>query len=154
MIIEFDVQDLNEIMKIWLDANVSAHSFVDKVYWQQAYGFVKSTLPSSDLFIWKEQNVIKGFIGITGDNYIAGLFVDEKYQSQGIGRELLNFCKQRYPRLELDVFVKNIGAVRFYTRNGFVIMDTKMNKEFNHEEYHMAWSSCVPIEIELIKAKQ
>ena len=128
-------------MEIWLDANISAHPFIDKVYWQQVHDYVKSALPSSDLFMWNERNVIKGFIGVTGCNYIAGLFVDEKYQSQGIGRELLKFCKRLYSHLELDVFVKNIAAVRFYAKNEFVIMDTKINQDFNHEEHHMAWSS-------------
>ena len=127
-------------MKIWLDTNISAHSFVDKAHWEEAYDFVRSALPSSDLFIYQKRNVITGFIGITDNNYIAGLFVDEKYQSQGIGRELLNFCKQLYSRLELDVFIENNTAAHFYQRNGFAITSTKMNKDFNHKEYHMVWS--------------
>ncbi|MDL2207433.1 GNAT family N-acetyltransferase, partial [Desulfovibrio sp. OttesenSCG-928-M16] len=84
---------------------------------------------------------VLGFIGITGNEYIAGLFVDGKAQSQGIGRKLITHCKQLYPRLELDVFVENPGAVRFYQNNGFEIVGTRISPDFNREEHHMAWSA-------------
>lgn len=100
---------------------------------------MKSLLPASDLFVYQEENRIQGFIGITDGAYIAGLFVKDEFQSQGIGRQLLEHCKQRYSRLELDVFVKNAKAVQFYLKNGFTTMEKKMNPEFEHEEYHMVW---------------
>jgi len=96
---------------------------------------------ASDIFVYLENNQVLGFIGITGNEYIAGLFVDGKAQSQGIGRKLLNHCKQLYPRLELDVFTENPGAVRFHEANGFEITGTKINPTCNREEHHMVWSA-------------
>ena len=54
---------------------------------------------------------------------------------------MLNHCKQQYPRLELDVFMENPGAIRFYEANGFEIVGTKINPDFNREEHHMVWSA-------------
>ncbi|MDL2258195.1 GNAT family N-acetyltransferase, partial [Eubacteriales bacterium OttesenSCG-928-K08] len=93
-----------------------------------------------DIFIYRKSTLM-GFIGIIDGGYIAGLFVDEKFQSQGIGKKLLEHCKQIYPCLSLDVFVKNTGAVRFYQNNGFEIVDTKTNPEFKHTEHHMVWNA-------------
>ncbi|MGL5434471.1 MAG: GNAT family N-acetyltransferase [Lachnospiraceae bacterium] len=141
MIKRFEPQYLDEIMDIWLNTNISAHSFINKSFWEKAAGMVKSLLPSADLFIYQEENIIKGFIGITDNIYIAGLFVRDTCQSQGIGRKLLDHCKNMYSHMELDVFVENAGAVRFYQKNGFISVETKMNPDFNCNEYHMNWSA-------------
>lgn len=139
MIRKFTPQDIDPIMTIWLATNTAAHAFIDARYWQNAYDTVKSLLPLADLFIWQDDRTIKGFIGITDGAYIAGLFVNAQYQSQGIGKALLDYAKTRYPRLELDVFTENAGAVRFYQRNGFAITQTKTSPDFAREEHRMAW---------------
>ena len=132
-------EHLDEITRLWLKTNISAHSFIPKTYWESMVEQVKEALPASDLFIYRENAIIMGFIGITDNQYIAGLFVDEKFQSQGIGRKLLDYCKHRYSRLELDVFTENTGSVRFYQDNGFVITNT--SADFGHEEHRMNWSA-------------
>lgn len=139
MIEKAKAEHLDAIMKIWLETNILAHPFIPKTYWEKAFEQVKQAMPTADLFICHEDSVVKGFIGITGNNYIAGLFIDEAFQSQGIGRELIDYCKQKYHRLELDVFVENTGAVRFYQSNGFEITETKIAVDFNHKEHHMVW---------------
>lgn len=141
MIREFEIEELDEVMSLWLDTNVAAHDFIDKEEWENAYDDVRAALPSSDLFVYEEDSIIKGFIGITGGDYIAGLFVEPRFQSQGIGQKLLDYAKGRYARLELDVFVKNEGALRFYLRNDFVISCTKVNPDFGHKEHHLLWLS-------------
>lgn len=139
MIKPFQPQYLDAVMHIWLNTNLSAHAFVDKAYWQNAAETVRSLLPESDLFVYLEETIVKGFIGITDGGYIAGLFVKEEFQAQGIGQGLLAHCMQRYSRLELDVFIENETAVRFYRKNGFTAVATKMNPEFGHMESHMVW---------------
>lgn len=56
---------------------------------------------------------IRGFIGMM-ENYIAGIFVDEKFRSCGIGRELLDYAKSVKKELSLSVYKKNQAAARFY----------------------------------------
>lgn len=140
MIKYFEPGRMDEIMHIWLYTNIRAHDFIDANYWNSLFDEVRAALPSSSLFVFEENGVIKGFIGITGGQYIAGLFVLEEYQSRGIGRKLLDHCKQHYPRLELDVFAKNEKAVEFYKRNGFAVSGISMNPDFHQEEYRMLWT--------------
>lgn len=139
MIKTFELHQLDEIMDIWLNTNISAHDFIDKSYWENSADTVKSLLPNADLFIYQKEDSIKGFVGITEGTYIAGLFVKDGFQSQGIGQKLLEHCKKLYPRLELDVFIENDKAVQFYLKNGFSSIETKMNPDFMHKEYHMIW---------------
>lgn len=132
---------LDSVMTIWLNTNIAAHSFIPQSYWESVLEQVKEAMLASDVFVCHESDQVLGFIGITGNEYIEGLFVDGKAQSQGVGRALLNHCKQLYPRLELAVFTENTGAVRFYQNNGFEIVSTKISPNFNREEHRMVWSA-------------
>lgn len=132
---------LDSVMAIWLNTNIAAHLFIPQSYWEAAFAQVKEAMPAADVFVYQENDQVMGFIGITDSEYIAGLFVDEKAQSQGIGRKLLTHCKQLYSHLELYVFTENPGAVRFYEKNEFEIVSTKISPDFNREEHHMIWSA-------------
>ena len=56
-------------------------------------------------------------------------FVRGDVRSQSIGKQLLDFVKQKRKRLELNVYVKNKRAVQFYEREGFCIQrEGKMRK--------------------------
>ncbi|MEG2234763.1 MAG: GNAT family N-acetyltransferase, partial [Oscillospiraceae bacterium] len=71
-------------MELWLDTNISAHSFIESEYWKSNYDTVKSMMPSATIYVYEENHVIQGFIGLM-DAYIAGIFVSQKFQSKGIG---------------------------------------------------------------------
>lgn len=141
MIEKAQEKHLDSVMAIWLNTNIAAHPFIPRYFWEGVFAQVKEAMLTSDVFVYHEDDQVLGFIGITGSEYIAGLFVDGKAQSQGIGRKLLTHCKQLYPRLELDVFTENPGAVRFYETNGFEIVGTKISPDCNREEHHMVWSA-------------
>lgn len=140
MIEKFKGARLDEIMAIWLDGNIGAHPFIPAQNWTSRFNEVRAALPSSELYFYPEGGEIKGFIGLVGACYIAGLFVASGSRSRGIGRALLDHCKKLYQSLELDVFTKNEGALRFYLNNGFVIESEKMNLDFAQAEYHLSWS--------------
>lgn len=137
MIKEFKINDLDEVMKIWIETNIEAHNFVPKEYWINNFQVVKEMLPLAEVYIYKEENIIKGFIGVIDKSYIAGLFVKKEYQREGIGSSLLNYCKIKYEHIELDVFVKNKKAVNFYCKNNFRILEKKVNEETKEFEYTM-----------------
>lgn len=140
MIEKFKGPRLDELMRIWLDSNIRSHPFITPEFWKSVFDEVREALPASDLYFYQEAETIKGFIGISGKCYIAGLFVSADCQSRGIGRELLDHCKKMYQSLELDVFVENKRAVTFYLKNGFIIKSEKFNPDFAHSEYRMVWS--------------
>ncbi|MBZ9621834.1 N-acetyltransferase [Clostridium sp. FP2] len=139
MIKKFDVSKLDDVMAIWLETNIDAHSFTPKEYWIGNFDVVKQMLPSADIYVYEENNLIKGFIGVLEQNYIAGLFVKKEYQKEGIGQKLIAHCKSRYPYLILDVFTKNKKAVNFYSKNDFTVLDESIHEDTKEMEYTMCF---------------
>jgi putative acetyltransferase len=139
MIRQLDNSKLDDVMKIWLEANISAHEFIQEDYWKNNYEYVRNALPSATVYVYEDGNEIKGFIGIVEESYIAGLFVSNKYQNEGIGSKLLDSCKECYSVLCLDVYARNLKAFNFYKKHGFKITEEKINSDTNELEYTMVW---------------
>ena len=141
MIRAFKENDLSDVMQIWLDTNIKAHSFISKHYWMDNYDMVKKILPQAEIYVYENNGTkeIEGFIGLT-DNYIAGLFVKEDMQSKGIGKQLLNYAKGIKSNMYLSVYNKNIRAIQFYQREQFVIQSENTDDNTNEKELVMAWS--------------
>lgn len=140
MISKMEESTIDDVMSIWLDQNISAHGFIPEEYWKSNYDFVKSLLPLSDVFVSSEDGVVQGFIGVLEDGYIAGMFVSEKFQNQGIGRKLLDYVKQIKTDLRLDVFVENRKAIDFYLHNNFRVALEQINEDTGEKEYLMVWA--------------
>ncbi|MBQ8999536.1 MAG: N-acetyltransferase [Clostridium sp.] len=140
MIKEFKIENLEEVMEIWLQNNINAHDFIEKEYWINNFDLVKKLLPDAKVYIFQEDNIIKGFIGVIEDGYIAVLFVKEKYQREGIGEKLIKYIKPKYNQLKLDVYSKNKNAIKFYLKNNFKIVNEKNNEDTNELEYEMIFS--------------
>ena len=139
MIREFHKDDLDIVMKIWLEANIKAHDFIPETYWQANFATVKEMLPDAAVYVYENSGEIKGFAGLTGD-YIAGIFVNPKSQSKGIGKTLLDCVKDKHARLSLHVYKKNAGAVRFYIREGFEIIKERIDENTGEAELEMNWA--------------
>lgn len=129
--------ELEEILDIWLTANYDAHPFIPDSYWQENLAFVREQLPLAELYIYREQNKILGFLGVT-DSYIAGIFVRSDYRKQGIGKKLLDTVKQTHDTLNLSVYEKNSNALTFYDKHGFQKSSESID-ETGECEYHLIW---------------
>lgn len=141
MLKEFEKTDIDAVMKIWLDTNITAHPFIPEKYWVDNYNVVKEQyLPVAKTFVDKEDGIVKGFISIIEGAFIGALFVAKEYQGQGIGSKLINYCQMLYPKLALAVYVDNIGAVNFYKRCGFAIQMEQANEDSGFREYIMVWN--------------
>jgi len=139
MIKNLSMNKLEEVMRIWLETNIDAHDFIDKKYWIQNYDLVKELLKEADVYIFEENDVIKGFVGIVENNYIGGIFVKKNYQREGIGKKLIDFCKNKYSYLTLHVLKKNHKAINFYNKNDFMILDELINEDTKESEYLMTF---------------
>lgn len=53
MIRKMKLQDLDAVMKIWLDSNEQAHDFVPKKYWKDHYEQVRDMLPESEVYVYE-----------------------------------------------------------------------------------------------------
>lgn len=130
--------DIEQVMQIWLKTNIQTHHYIDESYWKVQYGSVRQMIPESEIYVCEKSGLITGFIGLSG-NYIAGLFVASVFQSQGIGKKLLDYVKKLKPDLVLQVYQKNRNAVRFYQREGFVIESETTDENTGEQEYIMSW---------------
>ncbi len=139
MIKNLDINKLEAVMNIWLETNIDAHGFIDKKYWTKNYDLVKELLKEVDVYIFEEDDVIKGFVGIVENNYIGGIFVKKNYQREGIGKKLIDFCKNKYSYLTLHVFTKNQKAINFYNKNDFMILEELINEDTKESEYLMTF---------------
>lgn len=140
MIKKLEDFEIEEVMDIWLKTNIKAHNFIQKNYWVDNYNIVKDEyMPISTTFIYKEDNIIKGFISIINDSFIGALFILDDYQGQGIGRKLQSYVKSLYSSLELEVYSDNESAVKFYKKCGFIIQSEEENEDSGFMEYKMSW---------------
>lgn len=135
-----DTGDIDEIMRIWKAENIKAHSFISPDYWENNYLAVKKALPEAEIYVFSTENEISGFIGLS-NNYIEGIFVKENKQRNGVGSSLLNKAKSIKNTLTLNVYKKNINAVKFYLKNGFTITNESIDECTDESEYIMLWEN-------------
>lgn len=138
MIRSLQKADINRVADIQLDTNLKAHSFISAQYWESNYELVKEMLSQAEVYVYEDGQKIQGFIGLS-DKYIEGIFVSEKMQSQGIGKLLLNYIKDRKDVLHLNVYQKNIRAIHFYQREGFEIQCEGLDEATGEKDYVMIW---------------
>lgn len=138
MIRNFKSGDIDAIMELWLKTNISSHSFIKEEYWRGNFDIVREMMPNATIFIWEEEGVIQGFIGLI-DKYIAGIFISDLKQSKGIGTKLLNYIKKSNDNLSLKVYKKNTRATQFYLREGFNIVKEEVDEDTGEVEFSMWW---------------
>lgn len=130
--------DITKVADIWLDTNIKAHNFISAQYWESNYEMVKEMLLQAEVYVCESNGEIQGFIGLN-DDYIEGIFVCDRLQSQGIGKLLLDFVKESRTQLSLNVYQKNGGAIHFYQREGFEIQSEGLDEAMGEKDYVMAW---------------
>lgn len=140
MIRKLQKTDINRVADIWLKTNLKAHYFIPEQYWTNNYEVVKEMLPQADVYVYEDDKIIQGFVGIN-DEYIEGIFVSDEMQSRGIGKMLLDYIKDKKDKLQLKVYQKNVRAMSFYQREGFTIQSEEMDEFTGEKEYVMNWES-------------
>ena len=132
--------DIDRVADIWLKTNLKAHYFISNQYWKSNYELVKEMMSQSEVYVYEDDKIIQGFVGIN-DEYIEGIFVSDEMQSHGIGKILLDYIKDKKVRLHLNVYQKNVRAISFYQREGFTIQCDQIDEFTGEKEYVMNWDS-------------
>ena len=132
--------DMEQVVAIWLDTNLKAHHFIPAQYWKSNIELVKEMLPQAEVYVYENNSRIEGFIGLS-DEYMEGIFVRDEMQSQGIGKLLLNFVKEKKTELYLNVYQKNMRAIHFYQREGFEIQREGLDEVTGEKDYVMVWQA-------------
>lgn len=136
MIRTFQARDLTAITTIWLQENLNAHAFIAAEYWYDNLPMVQQAFGQAQIYVYEDNDQILGFIGIQ-ESYLAGLFVKQNKQRQGIGSQLLQHVECQLPKLKLHVYCQNQKAVSFYQKAGFKITDKSFDENVQAFEYEM-----------------
>lgn len=141
MLRELKEKDIDDVMKIWRDGNFKAHNFIPNAYWSDKYTNIQEKISrESNTLIYEEEGKIRGFISILDDGKIEAIFVREDFQREGIGRILINYIKNKYEKLNLRVYEKNINATLFFKAMGFKKTKSQIDESTSEKEYIMEWN--------------
>lgn len=138
---EFNVSDMDAVIDIWLRASVQSHSFMSKEYWSsKSEDMREKYIPFAETQVYEDNGIIKGFISLCDDT-VAAIFVDPKFQGQGIGQQLINNAKKIRKKLNLTVYKSNQNSVDFYLNRGFEIVKEQICEHTGHCELMMEYRS-------------
>lgn len=93
---------------------------------------IENLNPNETIYLYKENNINKGFIHIQNGLDIIDLLniiVKPEYQNQGIGSVLLKYIidNKEDKKLMLEVRSKNINAIKLYQKYDFKIINIRKN---------------------------
>ena len=139
MLRAYTAADQDTVIKIWLDASLQAHSFVDEKFWKSKEEEMRTVyLPQSEVWVYDSDltGEVLGFVALK-ENYIAALFVTPEEQGNGVGYQLMEKVKMKHPVVELKVYKENKPSVKFYERQGFEVVGEGVEAETGHAELTM-----------------
>ncbi|MGO3707991.1 MAG: N-acetyltransferase [Mesonia hippocampi] len=140
MIRLFKPQDIAKLVELWYDASVIAHDFIEKNYWEEKKKeMTEIYIPNSETYVYEQAGQIIGFVSLL-ENYIAAIFVAPAQQGKGVGKALMQFVKQQRKTLTLGVYAKNINSIAFYKKQGFVVVEEKIDEPTGEQELVMVCS--------------
>ena len=93
---------------------------------------IENLNPNETIYVYKENNIIKGFVHIQNGLDIIDLLniiVKPEYQNHGIGSVLLKYIidNKQDKKIMLEVRSKNINAIKLYQKYDFKIINIRKN---------------------------
>ncbi len=141
MIRAYQKPDIDQILSIWLEASIKAHNFIEKGFWESKVIDMREIyLPGSEIFVFEEDGMIKGFVALCGET-LAAIFVSPKEQGKGIGKQLVDKSKEVSKNLNLTVYKENRDSIEFYKKCGFKMIKEQIDIHTGHVEILMAFNS-------------
>lgn len=141
MIRQFEHDDMERVLDIWLSASIKAHGFIDASFWQSHVATMRDVyIPASETFVIQDKSRVLGFCSLLGDQ-LAAVFVDPDFQGTGLGKQLLGHAKTLRNELNLTVYKENAPSIAFYQSQGFVLIKEQIDSQTGHAEYLMQWLS-------------
>jgi len=126
---KFEHSDTEEIIELWYNVSLVAHSFIPKEIWESQKEELRNKyLQMAETWVAEENGNLIGFISLLG-NYIGALFVVSKEQGKGVGTKLIERARQEKGHLNVGVYSKNVDARRFYEKNGFKYINEEVQPE-------------------------
>lgn len=149
MICPMQEEDIGRLEKIWHKESVRVHNWMDdpdKFWDDRREGFKKTINENGTNLVYREDDIIKGFVIKREDGYIHEIFVEEKHRtypdgrSRKIGPALMEELKKSNSHLTASVYMLNHNAVKFYIKNDFVIIRVYVEKETGFAKFLVEWT--------------
>jgi len=126
MIRQFNASDEARAAEIWLNSGQKEYTYLPQF---QALDSEKALrvfhnviVQECEIWLEADERCIRGFMAMQG-SYIDRLYVDPKFQRQGVGTLLLQDAKAKNPTgLELRTHQQNQPARQFYEKHGFTVV--------------------------------
>ena len=131
-------KQIEEMMEIWLQSNVSEQSFIPKKYWSKNYKEVLRVMGLASVYVYEDGGKILGFAGAMEQQLVA-VCVAEGCRSMGIGTFLLERLKDEMGVLEASVYTKNKRAMNFFAKNEFEAKDIRVESSTGEETVYLSW---------------
>ncbi|MEO6531701.1 MAG: GNAT family N-acetyltransferase [Specibacter sp.] len=112
-------EDIEELTNVWRDSVEATHHFLPVVVIDRLEPVIRDEyLPNLTVHVAELNGCIVAFIGMQ-ERQVAMLFVADEARSLGIGSKLIEWAKNRFSTLTVDVNEQNPRAAVFYIRRGF-----------------------------------
>lgn len=136
-----EIQELDTVVTMYIALNKEANPFIEKTYWDTLQDTMVETLGNSNVYVYDEHDVIKGFTFVVEGYYLGGVFVEEAARRRQFGTELVSFVKSRYDELVVSVYDQNETAKAFVESLGFAAEESEIEEQTGALETTYAWFS-------------
>lgn len=147
---EFTEPDFPAVCKIYIEAKQDELQFERgnfKIIPLDQDAAILAAFRDSLVLVFEEEEVL-GFAALSG-NQLRAMFVARNARGKGVGQALLDATRLRKTELVLNVAQSNLGARKFYARNGFVVTGetVKMYADIavTYIQMKSSWPAAVPL---------
>jgi len=67
--------DIDRVADIWLKTNLKTHYFISNQYWKSNYELVKEMMLQSEVYVYEDDKMIQGFVGLNDEYNISKVFL-------------------------------------------------------------------------------
>jgi ribosomal protein S18 acetylase RimI-like enzyme len=139
---EFEESDFESCALLFQQVYSEAYPSLPEGFKQRArFRSILQQGKASASHFWTAKNAVQlvGFCVLL-PNFLDQLYIANEYQHQGLGTFWLEEAKRRYPeQLELYTLASNIGAIKFYEKNGFKVKARGIAPDEKVPDILLAW---------------
>lgn len=114
----FKSTDTAAVMKIWREASSIAHPFLADDLEHDAALVEREYLHRSSITVAEVDRQLRGFVAVV-TGFVGALFVSPQAHRSGIGRALMEHVERTNAALQLEVYLANSAARKFYAALGY-----------------------------------
>lgn len=139
-VLDYKPEMAENVVKMWRNTKMRTLSIEDKHSEEDYTSYLNHILCKHYIVrVCMDSDKPIGII-VYSKSEVNQLYIDATYQGRGIGRMLLDeakaYCEDS---LILYTFQQNIGAINFYKKAGFKIIDSGTENEEKLPDYTMKW---------------